>query len=126
MVSLFNRIMEIPSSVIWVYSFHVLSFLTGEILYALIGFEMVFDPERFAVFVVPLEAVASVSVHVTERLGGSPVREQNRYLMKRFWSQRQKISEHICIFEIGLRITFLSVNKIRKLQGVTDNARAHR
>jgi len=41
----------------------------------LIGFEMVFDPERFAVFVVPLEGVASVSVHVPESSGGSSVRE---------------------------------------------------
>lgn len=81
---MFNRVMEVSYSMVWVKSFNVLSFLAGEILYALIGFEVVFDPERLVVLVVPLEGVASVSAHVAERFWGSSVREQNRYLMKRF------------------------------------------
>ena len=85
----------------------------------LINLEMDLDVVERTVFVDKFQGVATVTVHMCITIGGASIREEDHNLMDRFGVCRQIIPEHIGIFQIGLRITFLSMNEKRKFGGIS-------
>ena len=64
--------------------------------------------------------VARISIHVTVGVGRPSVREQVHDLVRRFLVGGQVIPEHRCIFQIGLRVTLLSVNEDGEFAGIPN------
>ena len=74
-VTFFYSIVEIASGMVRILSFHFGGFITGEILYTLFRFEVIFYPEVFTFFVVPLKRMAAIAIHISECPGYTPVRK---------------------------------------------------
>lgn len=81
---------------------------------------MPFYPESLSIFIYPSVSMTSISIHVSISIRSSSIGKQDRYLVNRFWDLTQEIPKHIWILQIGLRISLLSVNKIRELLRISD------
>lgn len=62
-----------------------------------------------------LKCVRAVAVHESIAIGSASVAEQERDLMRSFWTQRDKVPKHVGVFQMSDRISFLGVNKRREL-----------
>lgn len=62
--------------------------------------------------------MARISVHVCVSVWGASIREQNHDLMNGLGVRGEVVPEHVGIFQIGLRIAFLSVDEQRELGGI--------
>src|SRR5258707_14647660 len=92
----------------------------GEAFDPLVGLEVIFDPEDFAVRVDPLKSVRSETVHVAKGQRDAAIAEQNRELMGCFGTQREKVPNVFGLLDIGVRVALLRVDKIGKFQWVAD------
>ena len=62
--------------------------------------------------------MATESVHVGIAVGCTAVGEQNHDLVDRFGVGGEIVPEHVRIFQVGLRVSFLCVDEKRELGGV--------
>jgi hypothetical protein len=76
-----DRPVEVALVVVPVLAGQAVRFALGEVVDALVGFEVVLDPEPFTLGVDPHVGVRRVPVHVPPRLGNSSVTHQPGDLM---------------------------------------------
>ena len=69
----FDGFPELLFGVVWVLAGDADGFGLGQLLLAVLGDEVVFDPDEFAVLVDPFEGVAAVAVLVDPAVGGAVV-----------------------------------------------------
>lgn len=112
-------VVEILSGIVRI-NLESLSFRSSKVLDALISLEMELNPVSFTLVVNPLESVGRITVHSSETIRGTSVREQDSHLMGRFWSLREEIPEHVSALEIALRVSLLGVDEIREFNRVSD------
>lgn len=94
-VSPFNGIEEVAIGMIGILPAELPCLLSGQVLDALVGLEMVLYPEVLCLFIIPFESVAAVPFHVTAGDGSPAVREENRHLMDGLRCEGKKVPEHV-------------------------------
>lgn len=58
-----------------------------------------------------LEGVRAIAVHVTIAVRSTSIGEEKRHLMSGLWSKRDKVPEHVGIFQVSSWISLLSMNE---------------
>jgi hypothetical protein len=91
----------------------------GEVLDALLGLEVVLDPEPLARGVLPHIRAAAVAVHVAVGARRAPVAHQDRHLVGRLGRERPEVPLHVVAAQAGVGHTLLRVNEVGELHGVT-------
>ena len=81
MLAPLDRLVQVAQVVVGVLRGHRLRLGVGEVLDALVGLEVVLDPELLAAGVDPHEGVAAVAVHVPPGPGYAPVGHEERHLV---------------------------------------------
>eukprot|EP00919_Chromeraceae_sp_WS-2016_P068802 GHVR01162819.1.p2 GENE.GHVR01162819.1~~GHVR01162819.1.p2 ORF type:complete len:143 (+),score=12.83 GHVR01162819.1:1048-1476(+) len=97
--------------------------LSQERAFTLIGFTMNLHIFKGAVFVDKLEGVARVAVDSTVSVGDTSVAEQDHDLMNGFRVLREVVPKHVRVVTVRkmrLRVSLLSVNEMRKLDGIAN------
>ncbi len=92
----------------------------GEVLDALVGLEVVLDPEDLAGLVVPLVGVRAVPVHVAERGRDAPVTEEPGHLVGGLGRQTPEVPDVVRLLRTGVRVALLGVDEVGELDGVLD------
>jgi len=113
-------IKQVSGSIIAILGGDLASFRSSQILDARVSVEVELDPETFSLFIDPLESVRAVSVHVSETIGSTSVREEDGDLMGRFGDEGKEVPEHVGVLAVSLGVSLLGVNEIRELGGVSD------
>ena len=90
----------------------------GEEVDALVGLEVVLDPEPHAGGVDPHVGVARVAVHVAPRPGDPPVAHQPRHLVGRLRRQRPEVPLHVVVAQVGVRAALLRTDEVLELHRV--------
>lgn len=112
MFALFNRVKQILSVMIGILRSHLTGFGVGEGFAALIGLTVNLNIMEGTIRLGEFVSVARVPIHVTIREGRATIGEKMHHLVGRLLMSRKIVPEHGCILEIGLRISFLSVDKL--------------
>ena len=81
---------------------------------------MVLHIVNFTLFINPLVSVRTETIHVSESIRCTTIREKNGNLVKSLWTKAPEIPGHIRIFAVGLWVSLLAVNEIRELDWVLD------
>ena len=102
-------------TIITIFSFQLVSLLGSEILDSLLSFEVPFNIKSLVFLINPDKSVTAITIHVPIAIGSSPVTEEYSDLVCGFMIQTQIVPHHIGILEIGLRISFLGMNKVWEL-----------
>ncbi|MBB30600.1 MAG: hypothetical protein CME25_17050 [Gemmatimonadetes bacterium] len=92
----------------------------GIMAMALLRLEVELDPEAFAVPVPQRIGVAAIAVHEGRVLRQAAIRHQDRHLMQRFGMTPPEVPHGRRAAQVGARVTLLSVNEVRELQGIAD------
>ena len=87
---------------------------------ALVSLVVVLDEELFVLGVHPLESVRSVSVHVSETIGGATVRHQNGHLVESLRRVAPEVPRHVRVLDSRLWVPLLAVDEVGELYGVLD------
>ena len=95
-------------------------FLRGQAFDPLVGFEMVFHPERFAVRVHPVKGMAAEPVHVTEARRDTTVTVQPGEHVGHLGAERKEVPHVIGFLAAGVRIALLRMNEVREFFRVPD------
>lgn len=111
-IALFDGVKQILRMVVWVLGSHLTSFRVGKGFTALVGFAMDLDIVKFTIRSGKLIGVTGIAVHMTIRVGGATVGEEVHHLVCRLLMRREVVPEHSSILEVGLWISFLSMNKL--------------
>ena len=99
---------------------HFGGFVVGQCLNALVGFEVPLDPNTLT-FVVPhAQSVRAVTIHVAQGFGNAPVRHQHGDLMHGLRIAGPELKVVSRFRQVGFRVLFLRVNKIRELGRITN------
>jgi len=83
-------VVEILSGIVRI-DLESLSFRSSKVLDALISLEMELDPVSFTLVVNPLESVGRITVHSSETIRGTSVREQDSHLER----EREKLNKEL-------------------------------
>src|SRR5271156_1452604 len=86
----------------------------------LVGLEVILHPEKFTGPIHPLEGMRAEAVHVAKARRNAAVAEQNRELMGRFGTQREEVPDVVRFLNVGVRVAFLRVDKIREFKWIAD------
>ncbi len=97
-----------------------LCFLRCEAANALVGLEVILNPECLAVGVHPLECVRAETVHVAVRIRNAAIAEQPRELVRGFRRQREEVPGVFRLLYVSVGIAFLRMNEVGKLQRITN------
>jgi hypothetical protein len=92
----------------------------GEVLDALVGLEVVLDPEDLAGLVVPLVGVRAEAVHVAVRGGDATVAEEPGHLVRGLRAQAPEVPDVVRLGGTRVRVALLGVDEVRELDGVPD------
>lgn len=90
---------------------HLASLFVVEGLATLIRLAMDLDVVECAIGLGELVRVSGVPIHVSVGVGGAAIREEVHNLVSGLLMGRQIVPEHCGVLEIGLRVTFLSMDK---------------
>lgn len=119
-LSSFNSIEEILSCIIFRFGTHISSFLPGEVLDALVGFEVVLYIESFSLGIDPFESMRSISIHKSVSIRSSSIREEDNKLMKSLRCMSPKVKGMIRVLDVSLWISLLCMNEIREFYWISD------
>ena len=79
---------------------------------------MEFSPAILVVCIDQLESVRTITIHVTIAVRCSTVAEQEHHLVRRLWSQTNKVPEHVRVLETRDKTYQENMNQGRCLKGV--------
>ena len=99
---------------------HLVGLVLGEALDALVGLEVVLDPEPLAVGVDPHVGVAGVPVHVPPRARDAAVAHQPGHLVRRLRRQRPEVPLHVVVAQVVRRAALLRADEVLELHRVAD------
>ena len=115
-----DRSVEVTPMVVEVLAAHGPGFGVGEVLDALLGLEVVLDPELLAGCILPHVRAAAVAVHVAPSARRAAVAHQDHHLVGRLGRERPEVPLHVVAAQAGVGQALLRVNEVRELHGVTD------
>ena len=119
-VALGDVVEEVSGGVVTVFALNSVSLGASEVLDAGVGLEVPLDVEGLAGLVNPLEGVGAVAVHVSVAVRGTTVGHEDGKLVDGLRSQGKEVPEHVGALEVGLGVTFLGVDEVGELGGVSD------
>ena len=99
---------------------HFIGLSLGEEIIALLGLEVVLNPEALAFGVNPLVGVRSEAIHMAQGSGQTAVAHQPGYLVRRRGIQAPEIPLHIVIAQTRTRHTLLRVDEVGELDGIAN------
>lgn len=105
------RVEQILSMPVRILGSHLGGFGVGEVFDALIGLAVNLNILKCAIWLGELVSVARVTIHHTVRVWGTAITEELHDLMNRLLVGGKVIPKHSGVFEVGLRIAFLSMNE---------------
>src|SRR5882724_614224 len=97
-----------------------LGFRVRQVLDALLGTEVEFDPDALVCGIEEAVRMAAEAVHVTEALRNTALAHDNRDLMQSFGQQRPEVPVVISAAHAGTRIALDGVVEVGKAQRVTE------
>jgi hypothetical protein len=115
----FDGVPEISLRVVGILATCLDGLFVGELFLSVLGQEMVLDVHEVAIFVHPLERVASVSVVEAPSLRCSMIAEEHETGVIRLRSVSKEVEEGIVVQQEIPRIAVLRANHIRTLERVT-------
>ena len=92
----------------------------GEVRDALLGLEVVLDPEALAGRVDPQVRVRAEAVHVAPGARGTPVGEQEGDLVRGLGVERPEVPLHVVVAQSGVRPALLRADEVGELHRVAD------
>jgi hypothetical protein len=111
---------EVPLMALAILPDKRLGFGIGQVLNALLGTEMEFDPGALVCGVNEAVGVAAESMHVAEAFGDAALAHDDRDLMQGFRQQRPKIPVVVGAAHAGPRIALDGMVEIGKTQGIAE------
>ncbi|SKX64308.1 Uncharacterised protein [Mycobacteroides abscessus subsp. abscessus] len=99
---------------------HLVGFVLGEELDALIGDEVIPHPVLDALGIHPQIGVRAVAVHVAPGLGDTAVAHQPGDLMRRLRRQRPEVPLHVVVAKVVVGAAFLRPDEVLELQRILD------
>jgi hypothetical protein len=114
----FDGFPELLLGVVGVLAGDADGFGLGELFLAVLGDEVVFDPDELAVLVYPFEGVAAVAVLVDPAVGCAVVGEEHQTSVVAFGCQAEKVESRIVVEEEVLGVAGLGANDVRTLDWV--------
>jgi hypothetical protein len=72
---------EVSCRIVGIFSLESISFRSAKSLVARIGLKVELHPEGLSLGIDPFESVGAITVHVSETIGGSSIREKDGHLM---------------------------------------------
>jgi len=118
-LTVFNSIEKITSSIIRVGTSELTSLISLQVSDTLICLEVPLDILEATIFSNQLESVRRVTVEVTVTIRSTTVGEEDGDLVNGFRNKRQEIPEGIGITTVGLRVSLLGVDEVYNLS--TEN-----
>ena len=97
-----------------------LGLVAGHGLDALVGLEVVLDPETLALGVDPLVGVRAVALHFTPGGRQAAVAHQPGDLVRGLGGQGPEVPLHVGVAQVGARQALLRVDEVRELDAVAD------
>ncbi len=76
---------------------------------------MEFTVEMLVFVIDQFESMRPIAIHVSVPVWYASIWEQEHHLMRRFRSQWNKVPKHVFVFQMGLWISLLCMQKARKL-----------
>lgn len=119
-VALGDLFEQVLLGVVWIRARQLTGLLVGQVSDSLVSEEVYLDVVPVALLVEPLVSVAGVTIHLSVGSWGTTIGEQDHHLVDGLRVINQVVPEHVGILQVGLGVSFLSVNEVRKLGGVTE------
>ena len=115
-----DRLEEVAPVVVAVFPGDPVGVVLGEEFDALVGLEVVLDPEPLAVGVDPHVGVARIAVHVPPRAGDPTVAHQHGDLVGRFRRKGPEVPLHVVIAQVGVGPALLRADEVLELHRVAN------
>src|ERR1039457_6331730 len=115
-----DRVVQVTLVVVGVGGGHLVAFVLGEELDALVGLEVVLDPEPLAGGVDPHVGVGGIPVHVPPGPGDAAVAHQPGHLVRRFRRQGPEVPLHVVVAQVVVRAAFLGADEVLELHRVAQ------
>ncbi|MGY3246865.1 hypothetical protein ACVWYT_006314 [Streptomyces sp. TE4109] len=119
-VAALDRLAQIALVAVRVLTGELVGLGLGEVLDALVGLEVVLDPEDLSGLVAPLVGVRAVPVHVAQRGRDAPVTEEPGHLVGGLGRQTPEVPDVVRLLRAGVRVALLGVDEVGELDGVLD------
>ena len=119
-VATLDSLAQVAAVEVSILARHFVGLSLGEELVALLGLEVVLDPEALAFGVNPLVGVRAEAVHVAQGAGQAAVAHQPGDLVRRCGVQAPEIPLHIVIAQTRTGHTLLRVDKVGELNGIAN------
>ena len=119
-VATLDSLVQVAAVEVSILTRHLIGLSLGEELVALLGLEVVLNPEALAFGVNPLVGVRAEAVHVAQGSGQTAVAHQPGDLVRRCGVQAPEIPLHIVIAQTRTGHTFLRVDKVGELDGIAN------
>src|SRR5882757_396550 len=115
-----NSFYQVALRKIRIFTFHFYRVGIDEIFDALGSFEMKFHPYLFIFIIDETECMATKSIHMAVTIRGATIAHQEHDLVQAFRIEAPEIPHHRWTFTVGIRISFLGMNEIRKFFRILD------
>jgi hypothetical protein len=119
-VAAFDGVEQVPAVHVRVLAGHPTGLLVAHVLHALVGVEVVLNPELLTLGVDPHVGVRGVAVHVPPCLGQTARPHQVRHLVSRFGGERPEVPLHVVRPQARIGQTLLRVDEVGELHRITD------
>ena len=114
-ILLIDGLSQVAAVVVRVFCRHGHGLGIGEVLDTLLRFEVVLDPEPLTFGINPHEGVTAIAIHMAIGTRRTPVRHQERYLVKRFGGKGPEIPLRVVAAHIRVGHALLRVDEILEL-----------
>jgi hypothetical protein len=94
--------------------------LVSKVFDALVSLEMILHIVYITLFINPLVGMGTVSIHMSETIRSTAIREENSNLVKSLWAITPEIPSHVWIFAVILWISLLTVDEVWELDWILD------
>jgi len=118
-IFLLDGLPQVAPVVVGVLAAHGPGLGVGEVGDALLGLEVVLDPDLLARGILPQVRAAAVAVHVAVGARRAPVAHQDHHLVGRLGRERPEVPLHVVAAQAAVGQALLRVNEVRELHRVT-------
>ena len=119
-LAVLDRLVQILAVIVGITACQRVGLCLREELDALVGLEVVLDPEALTVGIDPLVGVRAESVHVPPRLRNAAIAHQPGDLMRGFGPQRPEVPLHVVIAKSRTGKSLLRTDEVGELDRILD------
>ena len=119
-IPIFNGIEEVAAMEVGVFAGDAVGLGLGKIVNALVGLEVVFDPEALALGVDPHEGMAGVAVHVAVAFWDAAIAHEDGDLVGGFGGQGPEVPLHVVVAQAAVGAAFLGMDEVLEFHGIPD------